>query len=194
MITIKSGRHPLAVSFLGFLAFSGISGLFTYQRSASGTVRSLPEPLGQVLYGGLAAGALVAIVGVFLPGLVGPLLERVGLVLLAGFLFGYAVLAFARAGWPALFVISLLLGLTVGCVWRVVQIGRELRQVRVAALRVHAVEELGGRRERWRVGRHRDRGERSRSVDSGPLLYPPAVEEADSGERKDDGRGGQGEG
>lgn len=186
MIVIKSGRHPLAVSFLGFLAMSGISGLLTYRRSASGTVRALPELIGLVLYGGLAAGALIAIAGVFLHGLVGPLLERVGLVLLAGFLSGYGVLVFARAGWPALFISSLLLGLTVGCVWRVVQIGRELRKVRVAALRVHAMEELGGRRDSWRMARHRGGVQRPAGVDSGGVLYPPAASETDGGERQDD--------
>jgi hypothetical protein len=179
MITIKSGRHPLAVSLLGFLALSGLSGLVTYSRSASGTIRSLPNPLGVVFYVVLFAGSAIAIVGVFTRGLLGPLLERSGLCMLSGLLPCYAILAIARTGWPAMFVASILLGLAVGCVWRIVQIGREMKLVRVGAARVGAMDELGGRRERWRAAGHRHRGGRSPGDDRGADLHPPAASETD---------------
>lgn len=181
MIVIKSGRHPLAVSLLGFLAASGLSGLATYSHSASGTIRSLPHPLGVVFYGALAAGSVIAIVGVFMRGLLGPLLERTGLWTLSGFLSSYALLALVRVGWPALFVALLLFGLSVGSFLRAVQIGRELNQIREGAERVDALGELGGPRERWHPDRPPDRRRGVSGDDCGAAVHPPPVEKTDGG-------------
>lgn len=141
---IRSGRHPHEVCLLGVCLLSGVSGLVNYSTVSSGTVRQLPEPWGLVFYAVMLAGAVIALGGTLIPGLKGPLVERSGLVILAGLFTAYGIAALATSGTRALFFAAFMVGFATANVVRSVQIGRELRRISAAATFTSSSEQLGG--------------------------------------------------
>lgn len=142
MLTLKAGRHPLAVTLLVFFVVSGLTNIVAYSHTAGNVIQTLPEPLGRIFYFIMTVASAVAVVGIYLPGLHGPLVERSGLWMLSGLLAAYGVLVFAAAGVRALFVATFLLGFAVGCVARIIQIGRQLRKIRAAAIVTKSTDQL----------------------------------------------------
>lgn len=126
MIVIKSGRHPFAVVVLIVFVLSGVSNLFNYDQSASNALRDLSPVYGYIYYAGLALGAAITLIGVFWPGLYGPLVERAGWLILAGLWAAFGGLLFTF-GWRGAQFALLFEGFAAGAMWRVVQIGRDLR-------------------------------------------------------------------
>lgn len=141
MIVIRSGRHPFEVVLLAVFLLSGVSNLANYNASASNALRGLSDTYGYVYYAGLALGSAITLVGVFWPGLSGPLVERAGLLILTGLWasFGGLLLAF---GWRGVQFALLFFGFAAGAVWRIVQIRRDLRQAVSAAVVTGATDQV----------------------------------------------------
>jgi hypothetical protein len=142
---IRSGRHPHEVCLLGVCVLSGATGLINYSKVASSTVRALPEPWGMVFYATMLAGAVIALAGVLLPGLKGPLIERSGLLILASLFTGYGIAVLAAAGARGLFFSAFVGGFAIANLVRYVQIGRELRRISAAATLTSSTDQLGER-------------------------------------------------
>lgn len=92
---VRDGKHPHQV---GFLVAGVILGIVGAVGPRSTTSRALPDLTVYLLYGGVALAALIAIVGVFVPDILGALIERVGLFMLAIMLLGFGVAVIAAAG------------------------------------------------------------------------------------------------
>lgn len=142
---IRSGRHPHEVLLLVGCLLWGLFGLFAFDATASTSLRNLPAPWGQVFYGLLGAGAVVALAGAFLRrGIVGPLVERSGLLILAGMNIAYAVFVFGVSGSRAVGFSIFMICLATANIWRAAQIGGEVKKIAAAAALGGAAEHLGG--------------------------------------------------
>ncbi|GLW91781.1 hypothetical protein [Actinokineospora globicatena] len=133
---IRSGRNPHEVALLAAAFVLGLAGLTAFGQVATTTVRALPDPFGHVLYGGLAVGALVSLVGVFLAGYIGPLLERAGLIGLALLCAGYAVTILGLFGGRGLSFALFMLAFAAANLVRARQIGRELDEMQAVEVLV----------------------------------------------------------
>jgi hypothetical protein len=143
MIVIRSGRHPHEVLILCACILWGVSGLVAYSRVATTSVRSMPVVAGYVFYAALVVFASVAVVGVFLPGLVGPRIEMSGLFALAGVAASYGVTVIGTAGWRGLSFALFMAALTVANLLRSVQIRHDERKLLHAAAATGSVDQLG---------------------------------------------------
>lgn len=142
---IRSGRHPHEVVLLLVCVLVGAVGTFGFDQAASTTIRSLPEPWGRFFYLGVLAGSVVALSGAYWRGLAGPLIERSGLITLAGMWASYTVAVLMNSGLRNGWGFSLIVGgFAVANVWRYVQISGELRRIRAAATLTGATGQLGG--------------------------------------------------
>lgn len=130
---IRSGRHPHEVAFLGVFAIAGIAGLVAPHRTSNAVLQSLPAWGLTVFYLVLAVGSLLALAGVLMPGLKGPLIELYGLLILSGELLGYGVAILGYAGPRALLSALLPIGIGIANVIRMRQITREVREARAGA-------------------------------------------------------------
>lgn len=144
VIVVKTGRQPHEVALLiGCLLF-GLAGTIAFDAVAVTSLRALPEAFGQVFFVLLAVGAAVPLVGIFKPGLEGPLIERIGLWVLTiqNVFFAAAV---AVTSWPRGFgFIVMMTMLAVANVVRALQIPRQLRRIAAAAAVSGSVDQLEG--------------------------------------------------
>lgn len=129
---IRSGRHPHEVAMLGAAFLIGVVGLAFFNQVATALVRALPHPFGHILYGGLAAGAAIALAGVFRRGILPALLERSGLTALAVFLLIYAVAVVVNSGLRGLAFSVFVGAFSLANLIRVRQIGREIDEYQAA--------------------------------------------------------------
>lgn len=145
VIVLHSGRHPHEVFVLVGCLLWALFGLIAFDATASPSLRELPGPWGRVFYGLLGAGAVVAIVGVFLRrGIFGPLVERSGLLVLAGMNIAYAAFVYGLSGNRAAGFSIYMLCLAVANLWRAAQVRSEVRQIAAAAALGGASDHLGG--------------------------------------------------
>lgn len=125
---LRSGRNPFEMFLLGACVLSGIVGVLAPAATEGAVARVLPPWAGSVWYAGLFVGAGISFTGVLLRGLKSLLVERVGLLLLAGFFGVYAFAVFALAGWRGVFVSLFVAAFAVAATARFVQIGRDLKK------------------------------------------------------------------
>jgi hypothetical protein len=145
VIVIRSGRHPHEVFLLVAFLLWALFGLIAFEATASPSLRLLPTPWGHVFYGALGVGAVVAIVGVFLRrGIVGPLVERSGMLILSGMNVAYAVFVFGYSGSRAAGFSIFMVCLAAANIWRAAQIPGEVKQIAAAAALGKATDHLGG--------------------------------------------------
>lgn len=133
-IEIRSGKHPHEVALLVAALFGGACGLLFFSKLASTTVRALPVPFGHILYGGLAIGSGIALVGVFTNGRRGARTECIGLWFMSGHCAAYAVGIFAAAGWGGSLIMGFMVALAAANLIRAVQIGNEIEQMEAARI------------------------------------------------------------
>jgi hypothetical protein len=128
-LLIRSGRNPFEVLMLSACVASGVVGLAEPQ-SASGVITAaLPHWESVCWYGGLAAGGVVGIIGVFSRGVTSLLIERVGIVMLTFLTLAYSMAIITQVGLrgalPALFT-----GLfAIACAVRFVYITTDLKRL-----------------------------------------------------------------
>lgn len=107
----------------------GVVGTILYDGMASANVKELGGFFGRMLYIGFAAGGGLSLLGVFLRGTTGALLERAGLLALSFHCLAYSATAFAIAGIPRALGFSIFVtAFAAANLWRVHQIGREIRE------------------------------------------------------------------
>lgn len=140
MLGVRTGKHPHEVALLVAAFLMGTVGLLFFNTVATTTTRALPFPFGHILYGGLAIGSGVALVGVFWSKLTGALVERVGLYSLAGLSLGYAALIVANSGARGAGFGVFMAAFAIANLIRARQINREIGEL-VAVRRVLGVEE-----------------------------------------------------
>lgn len=119
----------------------GAAGLSAFDHVSTTTVRSLPYPFGHMLYGGLLIGGVVALLGVYLHGIAGPLVERSGLLALALLCTAYAVTVEGLSPIRGLSFALFMLAFAAANLIRWRQIGRELGEIQAAAVIVAARSE-----------------------------------------------------
>lgn len=128
MLIVHSGRNPFAAFLLGACVLTGIAGLLSPQRTSPIVAHLLAPWELQAWYGGLILTGAGTLAGLFLRGLTGLLVERVGLVFLAS-LSGMYATAIAVQGGVALSFASAFTGsFALASIARVWQIGRDLKQ------------------------------------------------------------------
>jgi hypothetical protein len=133
-LEIRSGKHPHEVALLIAALLGGVCGLLFFSTLASTTIRALPVPFGHILYGGLAAGAGIALVGVFSNGARGARTECIGLWFMSGHCAAYAVGIYAAAGPGGTLITGFMVAFGVANLVRAVQIGNELEQMEAARI------------------------------------------------------------
>lgn len=132
MIT-PAQRSPFEVMLTVAFGLYCAAGLFAFDRVATTVLRGYPEPWGRVFLGLSLITCVVTLVGVVRAHTAfGVLVERVGLVGLAGVCGAYTVWAFGNTGLRGL-AFGLLLGaLATSSLWRAWQITRALGAARGA--------------------------------------------------------------
>lgn len=144
MIVIRSGRHPHEVLILSGCVVYGVAGFSAFDRVAITSIRELPGPVGHMFYALLAVTAAVALVGSFLPGLIGQRVEQGGLLLVAAHALVSVTLVFAALGLRATAFAIFMLCIASANVWRAVQIHFDLRRILAAAVMTGSVDQLEG--------------------------------------------------
>ncbi|GAA3877703.1 hypothetical protein GCM10022243_48050 [Saccharothrix violaceirubra] len=130
MIVIPSGRHPHEILLMAVFVLAGVAGLIAPRRFSGQTLQALPHSTLLLFYGVLAAGGLLALVGVFLPGLRGPTVEMYGLTLLAVVLIGYGAAVWWAFGARGFFFALITIGIGAANVWRAAQINASIAAAR----------------------------------------------------------------
>lgn len=126
---IRRGKHPHEVALLFATAAIGGFGIFAFGRSATSAARELAQPYGQLLYAGMAFSSVVALVGIFWPGITGALVERSGLIGVALLCLGQGAAAVYVHGFRALAFSLILAAFAIASMVRFVQIRREIREI-----------------------------------------------------------------
>lgn len=129
---IRSGRHPHEVAMLVAALALGSAGAVAFDAVATTTARALTVPWGHVLYAGVALGAAITLTGITFHGVLFALLERAGLMALAGFLLVYAAAVIANSGVRGVAFAVFVGAFSVANLARAAQIGREIREHRAA--------------------------------------------------------------
>lgn len=136
-LLVRNGRDPFELLFLVAALLVGIAGLL-FDASSPNLRSALPGSLLMWWQAGLISGALISLYGISYPPPVSLLIERTGLLLLAGLCGAYAVAIIVNAAE------GLATGLFVGFAFsgasllRSIQITRDLKRVKVW------VKEIGG--------------------------------------------------
>lgn len=125
---LRSGRNPFEVWLLGACIVTGAAGFLTSQAVSGAVARALPPWAGTLWYASLFVGASISFTGIMLRGLKSLLVERVGLLLMAGFGLVYAAAVVLSAGWSGLFVAVFVAGFAAANISRFVQIGQDLKK------------------------------------------------------------------
>lgn len=128
---LRSGRSPFEIYLLAAAILTGVIGLFNPRPTGASAVLPLWE-----LYtwdGGLIVGGLVALVGVCMSSPTSLLVERAGLLVLAGWSVGWAVLIGASLGMRATLSVLFVGAFGAACLTRALLIGADLRRVSAAS-------------------------------------------------------------
>lgn len=140
---IRRGKHPHEIALLTALLVTGAFGTFAFDRSATTASRGLSYPYGQILYATLGLGSLVAIVGIFWPGITGALIERAGLIAVSAMCAGQGAATFVGFGIRGIAYGGIMAAIAGASLWRVMQIRKETREI-VAAQRFVTRKRPGG--------------------------------------------------
>lgn len=123
----------------------GASGLLAFDRVSTTTLRTLPGPWGCLFYASLLVAAVIALTGIcWRGGLVGPLIERSGLLMLAGLWYAYSLSVIATSGLRGLGFFLICVGFGTANVVRSVQITRQTKKIAAAAAMTHSTDQLEG--------------------------------------------------
>lgn len=125
----STGRHPHEVFLTAFIVLVSVVGLFT---PVSPSIASmLTEPGATAFYLGLVLSGVATLVGIWIPRIEGPLIERIGLGVTALFLLAYIIAVFANSGTRGFMAVAFPTGILVANVARIVQIGAVLKKLKV---------------------------------------------------------------
>jgi hypothetical protein len=128
-ITLRRSRSPFQVGvLLALFLLSAASALF-FDAVATSSARELGAVFGRLMYGGTAVAAGVALTGVWLDGVVGLLVERVGLVSMSCWITGTAAAVLVNSGVRGVQFGGYFLAVALMCLFRAWQIGREAREL-----------------------------------------------------------------
>ena len=141
---IRRGRHPHEVALLLATTVIGVAGTFAFNKSASAVARALTHPYGQVMYAGMAVGSLVAIAGIFWPGVTGALVERSGLWTVSLLCLGQGAATVVGYGWRALAYSLILAAIAIASFIRIRQIRKEAREMVAMDAYIAPDERQGG--------------------------------------------------
>jgi hypothetical protein len=128
-LMFKSKKHPHEVWWLVALVISGVSGTINFNSVASPTIRELHFPFGHIMYGGIAAWSLLALVGLYWKkeSLRGIAIHQAGLMGLTLYGITYAVIIFGNSGWRAFGFALIIGGLSIANLVRVRQLQKDLK-------------------------------------------------------------------
>ncbi|WP_146231843.1 hypothetical protein [Lentzea atacamensis] len=127
------------------ILMAGFNGLSAAGRTGNTVLGSLSPPWLLMFYAGLLVGAGMAIVGVVLPGLKGPVVEAFGLGVFTLPLLGYGAAVFVATGWRGLLTAgSFAVVMSIANVWRMFQVRREFRAARAGAVATHTTRHVEG--------------------------------------------------
>ncbi|MEV4604795.1 hypothetical protein AB0K15_46530 [Amycolatopsis sp. NPDC049253] len=128
-ITLRRSRSPFQVGvLLALFLLSAASALF-FDAMATASARELGPGLGRLMYGGMAVAAGVALVGVWLDGVVGLLVERVGLISMGCWSTAAGLAVLANSGARGVQFGGYFLAVALMSAWRAWQIGKEAREL-----------------------------------------------------------------
>jgi hypothetical protein len=132
-VDLRTGDEPYQVCILIGAGLWGCTSLATLGQVTTTTTRTLPLWSVYVFFALMAAGCIVALVGVvyqvFLKKFLGFHLERAGQLELMGLCGAYAVWALAASGARALGFAYIMFAITAAATWRTVRITRGLRKL-----------------------------------------------------------------
>lgn len=127
-VLILSARgRPIEVTVLVACLFTGILGLIGQQSRTSTNLDIVLGGFGWIWYVGMIVGGVLSLASIFFKFPNNLLWERIGLMLLTTFFFGFSFIAITFSGFLGLRSTLFLLFFGVGFLFRVRQITRDLR-------------------------------------------------------------------
>lgn len=127
----RLGRAIFELYLLSSCILIGLVGLLVPASRAKSLLATFP-PWAQICwYGGLAVSGLLACAGIMRSDVLGSLIERGAMIILAAMCASFGVASIASFGLPALTGSLMLFGFTCPCLVRAQQITTDLRAVRV---------------------------------------------------------------
>ena len=133
MLNIKNRPGPFQVMFLAAAIIGGLALLVLRSHLGSTLSRQLPDWVTVLLSAGMVATGAVALFGTVRQSLVGLLAERVGLAGLGGLLLLYSAFTIYYTGLRGLVTVVFFVAITSACLWRAIQIGQSLAEIRQMA-------------------------------------------------------------
>lgn len=124
----STGRHPHEVFTTVFVMLVGVVGLF--QPVSPAITLAFTEAGATAFYLGLILSGAIVLVGIWLPRIEGPLLERIGLAVSTLFLIGYVIAVVSNSGTRGAMAVAFPLGLIAAKVARIYQIGKVLKKLK----------------------------------------------------------------
>lgn len=134
---VRSGRNPFEILLLVACFAAGVVGFFQPQSSSGAINAALPYWQALCWYIGLTGGGLMGLIGVFNRGVNSLLMERVGVVMLTCFTFGYSAAVISQVGFRGIFPAVFTGFFAVACAVRSVYITVDLKNMeKIAAKHV----------------------------------------------------------
>lgn len=127
-VLILSTRSPFELFMLFASVLSGVNGLFNPIRASASASSVLPEWELYTWYSTLLVGGIIALIGYARKTLFSLSVERTGLILLAAMSLVYSVTLLVN-DLALAFAASFVIAFGVACVFRIRQIGAELKRV-----------------------------------------------------------------
>jgi hypothetical protein len=129
-LLVQSGRQPFEVVILVTCVLSGLVGLLTNEYPAP--VKLILHSFTWAYGASLSAGAVIALIGIYIKPVASLLVERVGMAWLGSIFFAYAVAVTVQPQGRGLTGAILLFGLGLATIARAITITRDLRKVQQA--------------------------------------------------------------
>jgi hypothetical protein len=131
-VEIQRGKpSPFEVMFMVAALVGGLALLVLRQHLGSSLAQALPPIITILLGAGLWLGGLITLIGMSLHVVLGPLLERAGLALLALLLLAYSGFTIDFVGVRGLITSVFFVSFASAGLWRIRQIGTELHRLEV---------------------------------------------------------------
>jgi len=145
LYVIRPRAQVFEIMFMVAAVLGGVAILIAGPHLGTAVSRTIPPWLTMVLGGGLFLGGATVLVGLLTRHVVRQrLLERAGLAALGLLMFSYAGFTFYASGLRGLITAEFFLSFSLGCAWRIWQIGLELRDFEEASTPTGAPQDQKG--------------------------------------------------
>lgn len=143
MIIVKQKPSPHEVMIMFVALLAGLALLILRSRLGSTLSQELPTVITVILGVGLVVSSIITIIGMYQKSLIAPLIERAGLMCQAILLLTYSGFTADFTGIKGLITILFMGGIAIADIWRIIQLGVEVKSTE-NAIHQEGIVQAGG--------------------------------------------------